>query len=155
MNKNKARWIEKNARAFWTEEAKTPKTIGSVVIDNTVAVMDIRTTDCPRIGVARCSSDDEFDLDTGLAIAYARMKGKTIPNFIYNDEPGLASIMDIEVGQHFRLRGRTYVKTEKMRIMDSGSFKGYPCCDVYCLDNNKLKTMVKVTEDGLVEPIEL
>lgn len=155
MNKNKARWIEKNARAFWTEEAKTPKTIGSVVIDNTVAVMDIRTTDCPRIGVARCSSDDEFDLDTGLAIAYARMKGKTIPNFIYNDEPELVSIMDIEVGQHFRLRGRTYVKTEKMKIKQSDICKGYPCCEVYCLDNNKMITLVKITKDGLVEPIEL
>lgn len=155
MNKNKTRWIEKNARAFWSEESKTPKTIGSVVIDNTVAVMDIRTTESPRIGVARCNSDDEFDLDTGLAIAYARMKGKNIPDFIYKDEPELVSIMDIEVGQHFRMRGRTYVKTEEMKIKQSDFYKGFPCCEAYCLDDHEMKTIIKTTADGLVEPIEL
>ena len=149
----KEKWIDYWCRAFKEEEAKTPRTVGAVVIDNTVAVMSIDTTIKPRIGVAKCSPDDDFNLDTGLAIAYCRMIGISVPDCVLNDTPKV-SICDLAIGNHYRHEGRRYVKISHMRREYIPKCKGNRwVCDAYCLDTGKMVIMVKDTKDGFIEPI--
>ena len=141
-------------RAFKEEEAKTPRTVGAVVIGNTVAVMSISTTVEPRIGVAKCSPDDDFDLDTGLAIAYCRMIGVSIPNCVLTDIPK-KPIWDLKVGDHFRLDGRRFVKIEPMKKRYLKQLEETRLtCDCYFLDTGKIVRVYKDSEVGLVETFE-
>ena len=150
---NKEKWIANWSEAFKKEEAKSPRTVGAVVIGNTVAVMTINTIDKPRIGVAKCSPDDNFDLDTGLAIAYCRMIGMSVPDYVLTDI-SKKSICDLKVGEHFQVYGRRYVKIEPMKkryLEQLGETR--LTCDCYCLDTGKIVRVYKDNKAGLVEPI--
>ena len=150
----KEKWIDYWCRAFKEEEAKNPRTVGAVVIGNTVAVMTINTTDNPRIGVAMCSPGDDFDLDTGLAIAYCRMIGMSVPDCVLIDEPEKVHVSEIEVGEHFRYNNKIYVKTSRAK---NGICS--PCWKatyyiVYCLDTHEIEELYEAA-DVYVEPIKL
>lgn len=49
---------------------------GKIIEGNKIIVLDTKTG---KTGMARCHKDDKFDFKTGLAIAYARLKGWKIP----------------------------------------------------------------------------
>lgn len=146
---NKEKWIANWSKAFKKVEAKSPKTVGAVVIENTVAVMTINTTDNPRIGVAKCSPNDEFDLDTGLAIAYCRMSGFSVPNYVLTDEPEKVYISELEVGEHFKYNNKTYVKTSHGKLLRD---LNTTCYTTYCLNTHEIEDFF---DNDYVEPIEL
>lgn len=150
----KEKWIANWSEAFKKEEKKSPRTVGAVVIGNTVAVMTINTTNNPRIGVAMCSPDNEFDLDTGLAIAYCRMTGFSIPNYVLTDEPEKVHISEIEVGEHFRYNDKIYVKTSRARDGFRGTLYKAIYYTAYCLDTHEIEELYEVS-DFYVEPVEI
>lgn len=47
--------------------------------NGTIVVLDTRTG---KVGVARLHSDDDYNLLTGVAIAYARIRGMEIPKIV-------------------------------------------------------------------------
>lgn len=146
----KEKWVKKMSDSFYGMENHTPKTVGAIQIDNTIAVMEIGSTTSPRIGVAKCSPEDRFDYDTGIAIAYARMQNFTIPEYVLADK---IPLIKVKYGQHFITNGKHYVKISAMKegyICELGGI--YPFCEVYCLDTNELGRVAKVTKEGLVEP---
>lgn len=146
----KEKWVKKMSDSFYEIENLTPKTVGAIQIDNTIAVMEIGSTTNPGIGVAKCSPEDSFDYDTGIAIAYARMRNFAIPEYVLTDK---IPLMKVARGQHFIAEGKHYVKVSEMTegyIRELGGI--YPYCEAYCLDTNELVHVAKVTKEGLVEP---
>lgn len=103
----RAEWIKRMAGYVKADESKNQDTFGAVVIGNRVAVMNLATG---KIGVATCSPTDEFDLDTGLAIAYARMVGRDIPQSVIDgkDEPTTAAMSSLKCGQRFHYLSDNY-----------------------------------------------
>ena len=152
----KANWIKTMAGAFRAKENKIPATVGAVVVGNRVAVMNIENPDYPAIGVAVCSPTDVFDLDTGLAIAWARMTGERIPPYVLNDDaPLVVCVSNLAPGQRFRyaprnaffgfrLDTRTFHMCGKNK---DGSYK------VYDEDTGIFADFDTVENDG--EPVEL
>ena len=68
-------WIDHWLNEYFNDShASVPVDCGKLCF-----VYDLRTNEC---GVARCSSQDEFDLKTGVAVAYARLRGEPIPDYI-------------------------------------------------------------------------
>jgi hypothetical protein len=49
---------------------------GYIIEENKIIVLDAKTG---KTGMARCHEDDKFKFETGLAIAYARLKGFEVP----------------------------------------------------------------------------
>lgn len=109
MKKNmRTTWIAEMANNFKSAEKSNPSTVGGFVIGNTVVCM-VLSTEKPKIGVARCSPEDEFDLDTGIAIAWARAFHISIPDCVTAKTKSVR-IFDMKINQKFRVCGHTYVK---------------------------------------------
>lgn len=86
MNEKRNAWVKKTVENMRNAEKNNPCSVGAVVINNNKVVVTItKSIDNPLIGVAVCKPDDEFDLDTGIAIAYTKAKGQTLPCFITCD----------------------------------------------------------------------
>lgn len=62
-----------------------------------------------KIAVSYCSPADKFDRKTGIAIAYARLIKKKIPNCVLYDR---TKVKDVKIGEMFVLKfnHKTYVK---------------------------------------------
>ena len=87
MANNKAKaelWVKRMCEEFYKREKKHPKTIGRVIVNRTVSVMHL-DTEYPLIGVAKCNKTDTFNEEIGTAIAYARMEGYVVPDYVTND----------------------------------------------------------------------
>lgn len=100
--KKRAIWVQNVAKQFRNAEKTVPQTVGAVVIGNRVAVINLDTA---AIGVATCSSSDNFDLDTGLAIAYARMLGFGVPDYVINEYVPVEKkvcVSTLKAGQRFK-----------------------------------------------------
>lgn len=91
-------------------EAANPTSVGAVVMPDRVIWVDTRKLDKPRIGVSKCNLDeDEFDLDTGLAIAYTRAIGGLVPHYVLDDEERV-EVQSLPIDSTFELDGECYVK---------------------------------------------
>lgn len=56
-----------------------------VIIDGVKNTVTVVNTEKPkRFGVSKCRSDDVFNYELGVALAYARYSKETIPNYILN-----------------------------------------------------------------------
>ena len=86
MNERKNAWVKETVARMRTAEKNDPASVGAVIVNNEKVIVTItKNIDNPRIGVAMVSGNDEFDLDTGLAIAYAKAMGEELPCFIICD----------------------------------------------------------------------
>jgi hypothetical protein len=86
MNKRRNAWVKETVARMRTAEKNDPTSVGAVIVNNEKVIVTItKNIDNPRIGVAMVNGDDEFDLDTGLAIAYTKAKGQELPCFITCD----------------------------------------------------------------------
>lgn len=86
MNERKNAWVKETVARMRTAEKNDPASVGAVIVNNEKVIVTItKNIDNPRIGVAMVNGNDEFDLDTGLAIAYTKAMDKELPCFIYCD----------------------------------------------------------------------
>ena len=86
MNEKKIAWVNKVNALMRQAETNSPSTVGAVIVNNNKIIVTItKNIDNPRIGVAVCNPTDTFDLNTGIAIAYAKAKGWELPCFITCD----------------------------------------------------------------------
>lgn len=86
MNERKNAWVKETVARMRTAEKNDPTSVGAVIVNNEKVIVTItKNIDNPRIGVAMVNGNDEFDLDTGLAIAYTKAKGQELPCFITCD----------------------------------------------------------------------
>lgn len=103
-------WIDGMAENFKERERMNPQTAGAIIIGNRIAVVDLVTS---RIGVAWCSPTDDFDLNTGLAIAYARMIGVKVPQSVIDGRDGpqkkMVCVSTLKNGQKFVFDGHDYI----------------------------------------------
>lgn len=128
----RAEWIKRMAGYVKADEKTSPQTFGAIVIGNRVAVMNLAAG---KIGVATCSPTDDFDLDTGLAIAYARMVGRDIPQSVINgkDEPTTAAMSNLKCGQRFHYLSDNYTYCGvDTTVKDDRRYM------VYCESNQKM-----------------
>lgn len=107
----KNEWISTMVTAFTAEEAASPKTVGAIVVDRQVSIIYL-DTDKPKIGVAKCNPTDAFDLATGLAIAYARANGKTVPDYVLHDG---TPFTEVAIGTQFVHGDKRYIKVDNIR----------------------------------------
>lgn len=68
-------WIANMVREFHLRA-------GSYVKMDTTVVVVVRYNGAVRIGKTTPTKNDKFDLETGVAVAFAKATGKTIPNYI-------------------------------------------------------------------------
>lgn len=104
----RANWVKAVVSAFYSAERAEPKTIGAVVVGNRVAVVNLATSE---IGIATCSPTDSFDLDTGIAIAYARMTDRHIPDCVlkeYVSKEKEVCVSKLKPGQSFTYCGTPF-----------------------------------------------
>ena len=86
MNERRNAWVKETVARMRTAEKNDPASVGAVIVNNEKVIVTItKNIDNPRIGVAMVNDNDEFDLDTGLAIAYTKAKGQELPCFITCD----------------------------------------------------------------------
>ena len=86
MNERKNAWVKETVARMRTAEKNDPSAVGAVIVNNEKVIVTItKNIDNPRIGVAMVNGNDEFDLNTGLAIAYTKAKGQELPCFITCD----------------------------------------------------------------------
>ena len=86
MNERKNAWVKETVARMRTAEKNDPTSVGAVIVNNEKVIVTItKNIDNPRIGVAMVNDNDEFDLDTGLAIAYTRAMDEELPCFITCD----------------------------------------------------------------------
>ena len=118
MNERRNAWVKETVARMRTAEKNDPASVGAVIVNNEKVIVTItKNIDNPRIGVAMVNGNDEFDLDTGLAIAYTKAKGGELPCFITCDgcdededdnegdnedyESELLTLDDIKIGTRF------------------------------------------------------
>lgn len=80
-SKARARWVEK----MLTEAKEKYPRSSIVVIDPERKIVVVEFEDQHEIhgtGVALCSPTDKFDTRVGVAVAYAKWEGITIPDFV-------------------------------------------------------------------------
>lgn len=108
----KENWCYVVAEEARKMEAANPTSVGAVVMPDRVIWVDTRKLDKPRIGVSKCNLDeDEFDLDTGLAIAYARAFNIEVPDYVIDDE--LEELRSLPIDGTFVLNGDNYAVVQK------------------------------------------
>ena len=105
----KENWCYAVAETARKLEAANPMAVGAIVMPDRVIWVDSRKLNKPLIGVAKCSSEDEFDLDTGIAIAYARAYSEHIPDFVLDSDERV-EVRSLPIDSTFELDGECYVK---------------------------------------------
>lgn len=99
MANKRTNWIKRFSAEFHKAEQKNPMTVGGFQVGNCVAVMNVRTG---KIGTAFCSPSDDFDLETGIAIAWARMHNVKVPEWVLNDGAREIRISALKTGDIFK-----------------------------------------------------
>ena len=94
--------VRKWARKMVAEIASSSRFSTYQVSDykNVIVCIDFKTG---KSSVARCSPKDEFDLNVGKAIAYARCKGYAIPRWVT-----YKAIGEMKNGERFKYEGKIY-----------------------------------------------
>ena len=125
--KKKNEWISTMVTALMAAEAANPTTVGAIAVGRQVSVVYL-DIDKPKIGVAKCNPTDAFDLATGLAIAYARANGKTVPDYVLHDG---TLFKEVTIGTQFTHDGKRYIK------VDNNHVYCYNDGDVYTSEGNE------------------
>ena len=73
--KRRKDWISSRVREFHLRE-------GSYVKMDATVVVVIKWNGAVRVGKTTPTRNDKFDLETGVAVAFAKAIGETIPNYI-------------------------------------------------------------------------
>lgn len=106
----KENWCYTVAESARELEAANPNAVGAIVMPDRVIWIDTRRLDKLKIGVSKCNlNEDKFDLDTGIAIAYARAYGEHIPDFVL-DSDDRVEVQSLPIDGTFELDGECYVK---------------------------------------------
>ena len=121
MNAKRANWVKSMVIALIKEELANPTTVGAIAVDRQVSVLYLDTEN-PKIGVAKCNPSDTFDLETGLAIAYARANGRFIPDYVLYDGTHFNAV---GVGTRFTHKGKTYIKIDDKNALCYDDYKTY------------------------------
>lgn len=132
QNNTKENWVRTMVTKFWAEEQANPTTVGGVAVGNKVSISYL-DVDRPRIGVAKCNPTDEYDLNTGIAIAYARANGIIVPDYVL--ENGIP-FDEINVGTVFYEKGKKYIKTSDNEALCYADYK------IYTSDGTERVTLV-------------
>ena len=115
------KWTKKMCRKVTAEEIHNNCDI--VVRNNVTVCVDSNG----KIGIAKCCSDDIFDYDIGIAIAYARCKGIEVPKIAIRKK-----LSEMKNGEMFKdMFGHTYRYIGKNGV--------YPVS--YCLEDKRYCTM--------------
>ena len=125
MNAKRANWVKTMVLALIAEEVTSPMTVCRLAVGRQVSVMYLDTKN-PKIGVAKCNPTDTFSLETGLAIAYARANGKSIPDYVLNDGTPFKAI---GVGTRFTHKGKTYIKVDDKNALCYDDYETYASDD--------------------------
>ena len=121
MNAKRANWVKSMVIALIKEELANPMTVGAIAVGRQVSVLYLDTEN-PKIGVAKCNPSDTFDLETGLAIAYARANGRYVPDYVlYDGTPFKA----VGIGTRFTHKGKTYIKVDDEQALCYDDYKTY------------------------------
>ena len=108
-NECRENWIYLMAESARKLEAENPNAVGAIVMPDRVIWIDTRKLNKPIVGVAKCNMDeDEFDLDTGLAIAYARAEGIKVPECVLNKDKTV-ELRSLAIDDVFELGSDKYV----------------------------------------------
>ena len=125
MNERKNAWVKETVARMRTAEKNDPASVGAVIVNNEKVIVTItKNIDNPRIGVAMVNGNDEFDLDTGLAIAYTKAKDEELPCFIKcdgcddydedeDDDEDYIEFGEINIGTKFIDDGDLYIKASE------------------------------------------
>lgn len=107
MKNTRREWIDTMSTTAYTLEKNNPGEVGAIVTPKRVIFVDTRKAAHPRIGVAKCNTnEDKFDLNTGLAIAYARAFNIEVPDYVIDD--GLEELRSLPIDGTFVLKGDNY-----------------------------------------------
>ena len=89
-----------------------------------------------------CHDDDKFDVAIGIAIAYARLIGEKVPDYVLQNK---IIVKDVEIGGMFILKfnHKTYVK-----VCEHPSYPNEYSCT--CIENGE---MAIISDDSEVEKI--
>lgn len=120
-------WVTEMTARLRKEEQNNPLTVGAIAVGRQVSVMYL-DTERPKIGVAKCNPSDKFDLETGLAIAYARANGKDVPDYVLNDG---TAFKEVAVGAQFSHDNKRFIK------IDNNSAYCYNDGEVYVSEGNE------------------
>ena len=75
-------WVEQMLREYYEAYSDESEII---LCDPEHKVMVVKFEDLwrdPCYGIAKCSPNDEFDADIGMAVAFAHFRGYAIPDFV-------------------------------------------------------------------------
>lgn len=73
--KRRKEWISNMVREFY-------RRAGSYMAMDTTVIVAINWNGAVRVGKTTPTKNDKFDLETGVAVAYAKAIGETIPSYI-------------------------------------------------------------------------
>ena len=74
------------------------------ITDHSVKIVGVGKRNLGRVGVSQCSPNDHFDIRTGIALAWARYKGASIPT-AFAPAPRVDTV---ELGGKVRYAGKKY-----------------------------------------------
>lgn len=77
---------------------KRPNVIECLINKNSIVIIDYEKS---KSGMSKCAPNNEFDLDTGVAIAWARMKNIEIPEYMFED---IKRISELDTGINLNLK---------------------------------------------------
>ena len=117
-NSSKSSWVKEMTKNFYHDESKNPNTVGVIGIDNTIIVVYGNSIENPKIGIAKCNPTDNYDIELGIAIAYARATDKTIPNWVYSDDEEL-TFDEVKIGDMFIKNYDIYLKVDKNKAYNT------------------------------------
>lgn len=96
---------------------------GEIIDENKIIVLDAKTG---KTGMARCNPKDKFNFETGLAIAYARLRNIEIPKV--EEEPNFGRVKNNKMYFSVEIVNG---KGDWRRKTEDGDY-----CDVKYFDNN-------------------
>lgn len=127
MLNERKEWVEKVMNDCYKEWESRPDTIECIITKNTVVIMDYEKM---TNGMAKCAPGDNFDLDLGVAIAWARMKNIKIPKWVFEKRK---KVSELESGDYFNFKNMDYHMCRRLRSNEG--------VEVYLVYNETKKKM--------------
>ncbi len=118
MNKYAQNWKNEMLDELHAWEKKHPADVGVMVINDKALILDITDIEAPEIGAELI---EDGDLDTALAIAWAKLTEQDIPdNLLYdcdnddddNDDDDVTTLYDTECGDRVIINGIAHIVCE-------------------------------------------
>ena len=114
MNKYAQNWKNDMLEELHDWEKKNPADVGVMVINDKALVIDLTDIETPEIGAELIK---DGDLDTALAIAWAKLTEQDIPdNLLYDcdddDDNNVTTLYDTECGDRVIIDGAVHIVCE-------------------------------------------